>query len=208
MRLRNVAGIVAVGLTVTAISGRSFTGRAPEPGTERVLFDVDLTTGQPGGGKVSGGAWDRGWKTTGAKNERIVFDAGKPIENGPPGDGREYDYWDHVDYTIEHCRRLGLYAIVLPTWGSGVTGGHNGERPEETEEIVFDPPSAYAYGRWLGERHRAEPHVIWMLGGDRSAVYGDRDRFPGGPVYGFWFNPRTGGWHVNDRVDPHAAVRV
>jgi hypothetical protein len=70
MKLRDVAGIVAGGLIVTAISGRSFTGRALAPGTERVLFDIDLTTGQPGGGKVSAGAWDRGWKTTGAKNER------------------------------------------------------------------------------------------------------------------------------------------
>ena len=87
----------------------------------------------------------------------------------------EYDYWDHVDFTIARCRRLGLYAIVLPTWGSGVTGGYSGERPEE---IVFDAPKAYAYGRWLGARYGSERHVIWMLGGDRSAVYGERDYRP------------------------------
>ena len=107
---------------------------------------------------------------------------GKPDTARPattPGaratDGTEYDYWDHVDFTLARCRRLGLYAIVLPTWGSGVTGGYSGDQPEQ---IVFDAPKAYAYGRWLGARYRAERHVIWMLGGDRSAVYGERDYRP------------------------------
>ncbi|MBC7367509.1 MAG: hypothetical protein H7343_12005 [Undibacterium sp.] len=49
---------------------------------ERVVFEIDLTRGSPGPGMVTGGKWEGGWKTTGAKDERIVFDAGAPLVNG------------------------------------------------------------------------------------------------------------------------------
>lgn len=55
---------------------------APAIFAERVVFDVDLTRGNAGAGAVTGGVWDKGWRTTGATNERIVFDAGRPITNG------------------------------------------------------------------------------------------------------------------------------
>ncbi len=51
---------------------------------DKLLWEVDLSTGNAPGGKIAGGEWikGQGWRTTGAKAERIVFDAGKPITNG------------------------------------------------------------------------------------------------------------------------------
>lgn len=102
------------------------------------------------------------------------FDPSKPVVT--PGndfaDADAYDFWDHVDYLVALTRRLGLYAIILPTWGSGVTGSYTGTRPEE---VIFDADKAYTYGRWVASRYRDQPHIVWMLGGDRSAIYGRDD---------------------------------
>lgn len=89
-----------------------------------------------------------------------------------PASADAYDYWDHVDHLVQLTRRLGLYAILLPTWGSGVVGSMDGKN---AEDVVFDAASARTYGRWLGARYRDQPHVVWMMGGDRAAVEGERD---------------------------------
>ena len=90
-----------------------------------------------------------------------------------PANAAEYDYWDHVDFALAETKRLGLYALVLPCWGSAVAGGYDGK---PTADIVFDPANAHAYGRWLAARYRQERHALWMLGGDRSAHYAKTDR--------------------------------
>lgn len=87
----------------------------------------------------------------------------------------QYDYWDHVDYLVALTRSFGLYAILLPTWGSGVVGSYDGKN---AADVVFNVESARVYGAWLAQRYAAEPHVIWMMGGDRSAVNGDKDARP------------------------------
>ena len=87
-----------------------------------------------------------------------------------PAKPGEYDYWDHLDFVIGQARRNGLYAIVLPCWGNAIVGGYSGE---PGPEIVFNPGNARAYGRWLGDRYKDQPHILWMLGGDRSAAYAD-----------------------------------
>lgn len=92
-----------------------------------------------------------------------------------PGDPHAYDYWDHVDYLVQLTRRLGLYAIILPTWGTGVAGSYDGKT---RDGVVFDPISARSYGRWVATRYRNEPHVLWMMGGDRPAVQGETDYRP------------------------------
>ena len=47
-----------------------------------VVAGVDLTRLSAGNGKVTGGIGDKGWRCTGAKGERIVFDAGRTLANG------------------------------------------------------------------------------------------------------------------------------
>ena len=92
-----------------------------------------------------------------------------------PADAAQYDYWDNVDHLVARTRQLGLYAILLPTWGSGVVGSYDGKN---ARDIVFTAESARTYGAWLGQRYGGEPHVLWMMGGDRSAVNGERDSRP------------------------------
>lgn len=56
--------------------------KAPLPALpEKVLFEIDLTTGNAGPGQATGGSWEGGWRVA-AKDDRIVFDAGHPIANG------------------------------------------------------------------------------------------------------------------------------
>jgi enterochelin esterase-like enzyme len=84
-------------------------------------------------------------------------------------------YWKHVDFVVAECKRLGLYALVLPAWGSAFVGDYSGKA---LDTVCFTEESARAYGRWLGARYKGEPHVVYVLGGDRSAVNGDRDSRP------------------------------
>jgi len=89
-----------------------------------------------------------------------------------PANADEYDFWDHLDYAVALTKKLGLYAIILPTWGSAVVGDYSGK---PTGDIVFNSTNARVYGQWIAHRYAAEPHVLWMLGGDRRAVYGELD---------------------------------
>lgn len=67
------------------------------------------------------------------------------------------DYWDHVDWCIRAAKQRGLYMAILPMWLQSIPPGHAMEtRPEV----------AYRYGHFLGKRYGAEPHIVWVLGGD------------------------------------------
>ena len=105
------------------------------------------------------------------------FDPARPITTAgnDPADPNQYDYWDHVDHVVGLIRSHGLYAILLPTWGTGIAGSYDGK---DTKDIIFDAPKAGAYGGWLARRYGSQPHVLWMIGGDRSAVYGENDYRP------------------------------
>lgn len=72
-----------------------------------------------------------------------------------------YDYWDHVDYIVDKAASLGLYIALLPTWGDKFNLAW-GKGP-----VIFNVENARIYGRWLGERYKDRPNIIWVLGGDR-----------------------------------------
>lgn len=79
----------------------------------------------------------------------------------------QYDYWDHVDYVVQTATQKGLYIGLLPTWGDKVAHLW-GDGPR-----VFTPENARNFGRLLGERY-GRYNVLWVLGGDRPAVYAGR----------------------------------
>ena len=85
----------------------------------------------------------------------------------------QYDYWDHVDYVISLATANGMYISLLPTWGSWVSGGYNG--PVPGDQIIFNKANAYKYGVWLGQRYGGKDNLLWMIGGDRSAIYDLKD---------------------------------
>jgi hypothetical protein len=90
------------------------------------------------------------------------FDVDRPVEA----------YWQFVDWAVGRAAEKGLYVALLPTWGDKVTDMW-GEGP-----IIFNPDTAYRFGKWMGARYGDMDNVIWMLGGDRPAVHGDTDDRP------------------------------
>jgi hypothetical protein len=97
-------------------------------------------------------------------------DPGRPDAAGgmAPGDPAGYGYWGHVDHVLGLAAERGLYVALLPTWGSHVADAG----------AIFDAAKARAYGRFLGERYRERPNLVWVLGGDRKAVVGGQDHRP------------------------------
>ncbi len=83
------------------------------------------------------------------------------IENDPARPNEAY--FKHVDMVIELARDKGIYIGMLPTWGDKVTKAW-GIGP-----VVFNEQNAEQYGRFLGERYKGYPNIIWILGGDRVA---------------------------------------
>lgn len=79
-------------------------------------------------------------------------------------------YFKHVDYIIDKVAENGLVIGLLPTWGDKVFKDKWGNGPE-----IFNPQNARVYGRWLGERYKNRPNIIWILGGDRNPREGSRD---------------------------------
>jgi hypothetical protein len=92
-----------------------------------------------------------------------------------PKDSAEYDYWDHLDFIVDQIEKLGLYVMLLPTYGNLICGNYDGS---DTSHIIFNEKNAYAYGNWIGSRYRKKSHIIWVMGGDRNPVYGARDCRP------------------------------
>jgi len=82
-----------------------------------------------------------------------------------PESAYEYDYWDHVDFIVSKAAEKGMYIGLLPTWGDKIT--HNWG----TGPVVFNEENAKIYGALLAKRYASQWNIIWVLGGDRPAVY-------------------------------------
>lgn len=102
------------------------------------------------------------------------WDPTQPITTlgSDPQDSIAYDYWDHLDFIIEEAGKLDLYLVLVVSFNDWVVGSGNGQ---DRSGILFNEDNAYEYGQWIGDRYGDEPHIIWMLGGDRSAVYDEHD---------------------------------
>ncbi len=113
-----------------------------------------------------------------AKTGARLYDPSRPLTTpgGNPALPGEYDYWDHLDYVIDLAAANDMYVILLPCWGGCVAGRYGSGKP--SPEVLFDAAGAYRYGHWIGGRFKDRRNILWMLGGDRSAVYGDRDYRP------------------------------
>lgn len=82
------------------------------------------------------------------------------------------DYFAHVDWIIDRAATKGLYVGLLPTWGDKVVKGAWGAGP-----IVFNDDNAYSYGYLLGRRYGNRPNIVWILGGDRPAIWQEQDDY-------------------------------
>ncbi len=70
------------------------------------------------------------------------------------GEGVAYDYWDHVEFVIKEAAKRGIYMALVPIWGSAVKEGK------------ITPAQAGVYGKFLAERYKNYPNIIWLNGGD------------------------------------------
>jgi hypothetical protein len=68
-------------------------------------------------------------------------------------------FFRNVDYIVNKANELGLVMGLVVTYGEHV-------RQTRTNEQVFNPSNAFAYGKFLGSRYQGNC-VIWLLGGDR-----------------------------------------
>lgn len=66
----------------------------------------------------------------------------------------EYGYWDHMDYIIETAERKGIYIGMVCVWGSPVQQGK------------MSVEDAREYGKFLANRYKDNPNIIWLIGGD------------------------------------------
>ena len=65
-----------------------------------------------------------------------------------------YGYWDHLDYIIDRAADNGIYVGMVCIWGSQVKDG------------AINAEQAKAYGKFLAERYKDRPNIIWIMGGD------------------------------------------
>ena len=66
----------------------------------------------------------------------------------------EYSYWDHLDYIVRKAEQNGIYIGMVAIWGSQVQSGN------------INAEQAKAYGKFLAERYKNNPNIIWIMGGD------------------------------------------
>ena len=71
---------------------------------------------------------------------------------------RGYTYWHHLDYIVDMAARQGIYIAMDCIWGG--------------QEKRLTPEKAARYGRFLAERYKDRPNIVWMIGGD---IMGDRN---------------------------------
>ncbi|MFT4154217.1 glycoside hydrolase family 140 protein [Parafilimonas sp.] len=86
-----------------------------------------------------------------------------PLKNLDPGQPNE-KYFELIDWTLKNALQKNMFIGLLPTWGDKVTPGWG------TGPVIFDSVNAYAYGKWMGNRYKDYPNIIWILGGDRPAL--------------------------------------
>lgn len=65
-----------------------------------------------------------------------------------------YSYWDHMDYIVRQAADNGIYVGMVAVWGGIVKRGEINEK------------QAKAFGRFLAERYKDCPNIIWFMGGD------------------------------------------
>ena len=83
-------------------------------------------------------------------------DVSKPLitEGNNFENADEYDFWDHVDYTLDIAEENNLYLALVPIWGTSVKAGK------------VNLEQAKAYANFLGDRFKDRKNIIWLNGGD------------------------------------------
>lgn len=65
-----------------------------------------------------------------------------------------YTYWDHMDYIVKTAEARGIYIGMVCIWGGLVKNGS------------MNVDQAKIYGKFLADRYKDSPNIIWIIGGD------------------------------------------
>lgn len=80
----------------------------------------------------------------------------------------EEGYFAYLDWILEKAADYGFYVLLLPAWGQLIVGENwMGQKFEKT----VHEGNAFEYGKWIGNRYKEHPHILWCLGGDRQPIH-------------------------------------
>lgn len=71
-------------------------------------------------------------------------------------------FFAHVDWALREARQRQFLMVVAPAWLGCCQGGWRDVLQAN------GPDKVRGFGRWLGERYRTMPNLLWLLGGDRN----------------------------------------
>lgn len=71
-------------------------------------------------------------------------------------------YFEHVDWVIKKAAEKGLFIGLLPTWGDKI------DKQWGVGPVIFNEENAAVYGKWIANRYKDYPNIIWINGGDRT----------------------------------------
>jgi Protein of unknown function (DUF4038)/Putative collagen-binding domain of a collagenase len=81
--------------------------------------------------------------------------------NGPDFTNENPVYWARVDQTLQWAASRGITVFASPAFvGYGCEGGYCKSLRNSPLEVVV------AYGKFLGNRYRSFPNIVWLIGGD------------------------------------------
>ncbi len=84
----------------------------------------------------------------------------KPLTDNDPSKPNE-KYFAYVDWVVRKAEEKGLFIGLLPTWGDKV------DKKWGIGPVIFNEKNAEIYGKWIGNRYKNAPNIIWIVGGDR-----------------------------------------
>jgi hypothetical protein len=94
-----------------------------------------------------------------------------PLHNNDPEKPVER-YFALVDWVVKKAQEKNMMLAILPCWGDMVTGIRSKVPP------IFNETNAFAFGRYLGNRYKNCPNIIWVAGGDNPAFVDSADWRP------------------------------
>lgn len=108
-----------------------------------------------------------------------AYHGGGKIETDPYGhspwlDGAVFSrenpaYWSRLDTIVQKCAQHGIVVLLGPAFAGAFDSCTTQGGYCPTMESVSDTTMT-AYGRFLGERYKNYPNVIWLLGGDSNVA--------------------------------------
>lgn len=94
--------------------------------------------------------------------------AGDPALIGGDLSRPNENYFRYLDWILDKAEENGFYVLLLPVWGQLVVGD---DWAGGVYEKTVTEDNAYEYARWIGDRYKDRPNILWCLGGDRMPIH-------------------------------------